>query len=296
MSNFHEQQAQIARDLYIKGMTAASMLTDWRDAKAIAQQRVSAALTATANLTDIPTALTASAEHLAALRRLLAPPASQDQFALLCPTYKKSKENRGSALSAAEAAAIAKVIEEWRDKDLTPWLDAKRSANATEVEALAVALTPLYALQIVGTVRRNRLSAQQEGEVILLLRKLGWTQRAIPLVSQSQLGAKEFAHKTRFETKTRPQEVDVACGLKKGVVLAMECKVTNDHTNSIKRINDILKKAQAWKEHWGSFVQTAALLQGVIKPKDVKRLLDADVEVFWSHRLSDFESWLGARV
>ncbi len=103
-------------------------------------------------------------------------------------------------------------------------------------------------------------------------------------------------HKTRFATKTTPQEVDIACGLGETVVLAMECKVTNDHTNSVKRVNDVLKKATAWQEHWGSFVRTAALLQGVIAYKDVRRLLANKVDVFWSHRLGDFEDWLDENV
>jgi hypothetical protein len=105
-----------------------------------------------------------------------------------------------------------------------------------------------------------------------------------------------FMHKTRFATKTTPQEVDIACGLRGTIVAAIECKVTNDETNSIKRINDVLKKASAWHDHWGSFVETVALLQGVIAPKDVDRLTDARVHVFWSHHLAAFEEWISARV
>jgi len=103
-------------------------------------------------------------------------------------------------------------------------------------------------------------------------------------------------HKTRFATRTRPQEVDIALGLSRTYVAAMECKVSNDATNSVKRINDVIKKATAWKEHWGSFVEPVALLQGVIKPRDVRRLIDAGVVVFWSHRLKDLEEWLDERL
>ncbi len=103
--------------------------------------------------------------------------------------------------------------------------------------------------------------------------------------------------KTRFATATTAhQEVDIACGLKHSYVLAMECKVTNDETNSVKRVNDVLKKATAWKAHWGSFVITAALLQGVIAAKDVQRLDDAGVQVFWSHNLDEFRIWLANQI
>ena len=108
---------------------------------------------------------------------------------------------------------------------------------------------------------------------------------------------KSFMRKTRFATNTTAhQEVDIACGLERSYVLAMECKVTNDETNSVKRINDVLKKAAAWQSHWGSFVITAALLRGVIAPKDVQRLSDAKIHVFWSHDLPEFRTWLSAQI
>jgi len=133
--------------------------------------------------------------------------------------------------------------------------------------------------------------------VDLLLGK-GWTKLPSSLIdTRAAVSSKHFMHKTRFATKTTaPQEVDIACGLKGSYVMAMECKVTNDETNSVKRMNDIIKKATAWKEHWGSFVETAALLQGVIAAKDVQRLTDNGITVFWSHELGKFSDWLDSRL
>ena len=88
------------------------------------------------------------------------------------------------------------------------------------------------------------------------------------------------------------QEVDIACGLSNGRVLAMECKVSNDPTNSIKRANDVLKKAPAWQAHWGSFVVTAAMLQGVFAHNEPLRLIHGNVRVFWSHDHESFTSWV----
>jgi hypothetical protein len=151
----------------------------------------------------------------------------------------------------------------------------------------------LIAQQRVATARRTRLAFEQEYAVTDLLAKDGWTQLPSKLIdTRAAVPPKHFMHKTRFATKTTSQEVDVACGLKGTYVLAMECKVTNDETNSVKRVNDVLKKATAWHDHWGSFVRTAALLEGVIAPKDVQRLTDANVAVFWSHDLDAFRSWL----
>jgi len=141
------------------------------------------------------------------------------------------------------------------------------------------------------------LAYEQENAVVTLLERDGWTKLPSKLIdTRAAVPPKHFMHKTRFATKTRPQEVDIACGLKNTFVVAMECKVTNDETNSVKRINDVLKKATAWQAHWGSFVGTAALLAGVVAPKDVQRLTDAGVEVFWSHDLDSFRKWLLPQV
>lgn len=142
------------------------------------------------------------------------------------------------------------------------------------------------------------MAQEQETAIVDLLKDKGWTKLPSKLIdTRAAVPPKHFMHKTRFATATTAaQEVDIACGLSNTYVLAMECKVTNDETNSVKRVNDVLKKAKAWKDHWGSFVKTAALLQGVIAPKDVQRLTDDGVEVFWSHDLPEFEGWLLAQM
>ena len=141
---------------------------------------------------------------------------------------------------------------------------------------------PVIAQQKVATARRKRLAFEQEYAVIEMLEADGWTRMPSRLIDQrAAVPPKHFMHKTRFASgPTEHQEVDVACGLSGTYVLAMECKSTNDETNSVKRINDVLEKASALKRHWGAFVMTAALLQGVIAPKDVQRLTDAGVEFF----------------
>jgi hypothetical protein len=154
---------------------------------------------------------------------------------------------------------------------------------------LKVTVVSLMAKQATDTESRTESSAAQERSIIEMLLANGWIQvPPSPILSQGALNAGEFAHKVKCATRTEPQEADIACGIDGRVILAMECKVSNDRTNSIKRINDVLKKAEAWKVHWGSFVKPAALLQGVFKPADVDRLSDAGIDVFWSHNLDRF--------
>ena len=293
LRDYHREQAARAKQIYVEGLTSAQAGQDWRNAHVAARRQVIAALRATDCLRDIPTGLIESGRHLMVLRHLMAPPISQDQFALLCTDYPKRAEVTGKGISATAAAAVTAAFLAGRDRALTHWLDGSYEPRPTQIRNLLRGVTPLLSVQNTATVRRGRMSMEQEAAIVTLLSARGWEQQSSGLISQlTDVKPLHFLHKAKFATKTRPQEVDIACGLTGTVVLAMECKVTNDETNSVKRINDVLKKAAAWQDHWGSFVRTAALLQGVIAFKDVERLVEGQVEVFWSHDLIAFEAWL----
>ncbi len=287
--------AQTAEALYVSSLALGAADIDWANAVTTSRKRVLNALRASEHLQNIELALTAAGEHLGVFRHMFGPPLSQDQFALICPAYRKSCEKPGKKIVGGNSAsALAAAIHPLLDPKITPWLRQSRGPTLREIRHLVASVAPMLSLQVVATVRRNRLSLTQETAVTELLATMGWTRMSSGFVDQSAaLPARHFMHKTRFATQTRPQEVDIACGLGTSIVLAMECKVTNDRTNSVKRVNDILKKATAWQLHWGSFVRTAALLQGVIAEKDVQRLVAANVQVFWSHDLERFRAWLG---
>lgn len=294
----HAAHAAKAKQLYLDARDPNEGAADWSLALSEARTALWKALRASEYLSDVAKALKVSGSHMLALRHFLAPPISQDQFKLLCPDWSKGSEKSGSAVKDLSADIVASTFLQWRDRSLTRWLDANRKPTGAEVREVLLALAPLIAAQNVATARRNRLAAKQEQAVTDLLESKGWTRLPSRLIdTRASVPERHFMHKTRFATATTtPQEVDVACGLRDTVVLAMECKVTNDETNSIKRVNDILKKAEAWKTHWGSFVVTAALLEGVIGAKDVERLIDHKVHVFWSHDLPTFSVWLDTQL
>jgi hypothetical protein len=177
-------------------------------------------------------------------------------------------------------------------------LAASRNEPADAIAMCAAPVVKLIAFQKIATQNRGESAGVQENSIIQLLEGQGWTRlRTTPIFEPSTIPPKSFMYKTRFAAENGSfQEVDVACGLSRTSVLAMECKVTNDETNSVKRINDIIKKADAWQRHWGNFVVTAALLQGVIKDSDVQRLADRGIEVFWSHDLPAINAWLANRT
>jgi len=296
ISRIHVENAAKAKRLYSAKIQPDDQLADWHFAKRNATRLIAQALRDSDYLYKIASALDKNCGHGLAFRYLLAPPVSQDQFKLLCPEWSKSAENgakpaRASAARAAEAVILARL-----DPKLVKWVKAARRPTRRELRLLFEVVGALLAQQRLATARRSRLAFDQEQAVIKMLQQNGWSRRPSTLVATgASVPPKHFMHKVRFATKTRPQEVDIACGLGGTNVLAMECKVTNDETNSVKRINDVLKKAAAWKDHWGNFIRTAALLEGVVAAKDVQRLEDAGVEVFWSHDLSAFENWLATQ-
>lgn len=294
----HVANVQRARELYRDNLGPDQASADWHAAKRHARHLVAATLRASDYLHDIGKALAESAGHTLVLRQLLAPPMSQDQFALVAKGWSKGAENSGRPMAKATADIIAQVVAERIDRGLAGWVATGRRPHRAEIVVLIHVASTLMATLTVATARRLRLAFEQEYAVELLLEAKGWTRLPSKLIdTRAAVPPGSFMRKTRFATDTTaPQEVDIACGLQRSYVLAMECKVTNDETNSVKRVNDVLKKAAAWKAHWGSFVMTAALLQGVVAAKDVQRLTDAGVHVFWSHDLAAFERWLDAQM
>jgi XamI restriction endonuclease len=296
--DFHTAQAKIAAELYLKTRKPDTFAAAWHLALREARSQITDALKASNMLLDVEQALDAKGAHMIVYRRLMAPPISQDQFKILCPAWNKTSEDEGGKLKPEAAKATAAIFHAWRHKQLTMWVDKKAKPTPAEMRELLTAIAPLIATQVFGTALRNQQSQEQENAVTKLLDSIGWKRLPSKLIDRrASLEPKHYMYKTRFATgQGSPYEVDVACGLKDTYVLAMECKVTNDETNSKKRISDVLNKAAAWKAHWGNFVQAAALLQGVIAARDVHRLLNADVHVFWSHDLQAFEKWLTKRA
>jgi hypothetical protein len=219
-------------------------------------------LRASKYLTDVEGALRANGANSLVFRHLLAHPLSQDQFKLVCPLWNKGSENNGTPATAAAAAEAAAAIGERLDHRIVKWTKGARPISRQDVVTVLQVVSALIALQKVSTGRRGLIATAQENSAIKLLRDNGWKMLPSRMIdTRIALDAYHFMHKTRFATNTTaPQEVDIACGLGGTYVLAMECKVTNDETNSVKRVNDVVKKAEAWNKHWGSFVINAALL------------------------------------
>lgn len=296
-SERNRAQAAQAAAIYRASIGPESGREAWQAACDSASGAVAATFAATQNLAIVESALRQSAGHLRVLRSLMAPPASQDQYALAVAAYSKSAENTARPLAVEKAEKLALDFSARRDRVLTSWLDQQRQPTPDELARTFARAVTILAQQALSTGLRNNAADRQERDAIAILAARGWQEaRDIAIAEPSDLPERHFARKTRVKAGLAYQEVDIACRLKGGYLLAMECKVTNDTTNSTKRINDIVKKANAWRAEFGTRVKTAALLQGVIKPADVDRLSELGIDVYWSHDLDAFGAWIEAEA
>lgn len=297
VQTYHQQASSKAIQIYIAGMAPEPLASEWRQVVRAVRKEILRALIATKGLRDIHGALVQSGRHILVLRHLFAPPISQDQLKLIAPLYPKGAEKTWTKLSPAAAAEFEREFLARRDKNLTAWLATNATPSKRQVKRVIDTVTPMISSQIFNTVRRNRLSDEQEKAVETLLQSKGWTKSpSVTVSSPADLSPEHYMRKTRAKaSKTATKEVDIACGVSANLILAMECKVSNDATNSVKRVSDVLDKAKSWQTHWGGFIQTAALLQGVIAYKEVVRLMNDDVLVFWSHDLEALSDWLDAQ-
>jgi hypothetical protein len=278
-----------AAEAYTNLMDSEVFGETWKESVVEARAEVVSVLEATRDLSAIDDALLASGSHARALRFLLGPPMSQDQFVLACPEWSKSSEKTGRPLGPEASIAFARAFELWKDPERAALLgDPVTRQRAIDATAILIANNTF------ATRKRMRLAKAQEDAAAAVLEKLGFRQIAPGLVdSPGAVADGEYARATQFVTADgSSQEVDLAVGLKGGRILALECKVSNDRTNSIKRVNDVIKKAAGWQTQWGRFVITGALLQGVFSVKEPRRLIDNRIRIFWSHRLELFRSWI----
>lgn len=286
-----EEDCAEARRVYLETLDPLVLQPAWEEAVQMSMNQLASLMSDSHGLTDIQAALMTSGKHTRALRHLMSPPFSQDQFKLLCPDWPKSSEKNSKPLDPDRAMLVAQSIREWLDPEL-----AKRVTERDQARLFGAAF--LMAGQEYNTQKRLRLSHKQEGDVVDCLVGLGFRQVSASVIDQpGAMEPKTFLVKTQFKTADdSSHEVDVAVGLPSKYILAMECKVSNDATNSIKRVNDVMKKAEAWSRQWGNFVITAAMLQGVFKPTEIHRLRDSNIQVFWSHRFAGLGDWLREKM
>lgn len=96
------------------------------------------------------------------------------------------------------------------------------------------------------------------------------------------------------ECQLGDRKADVVVRLHDTRLMAIECKVSNSATNSVKRLNnDAAVKADYWLKQFGTAqVVPAAMLSGVFKVLNLEQAQSRGLSLFWSHDLSKLTEFI----
>jgi hypothetical protein len=219
-----------------------------------------------------------------ALRYLAGPPISDDDLQVIAQVDSLSPSklsNDGEAL-----ARIRDVIVQVLDPHRFPWVAQGREPTSAERHAAVLASSVLLAAQRVETERRMYGKNSQESDLKAYLRGLPMTEIPAGVINTIVKGpaAGQFCG----ECSLGERKADVVVRLHDTRLLAIECKVSNSATNSIKRLNnDAAVKAEYWLKQFGQAqVVPAAVLSGVFKVLNLEQSQQQGLALFWAHDLS----------
>ncbi len=229
-------------------------------------------------------------QYLDAFRYFSGPPISSDDLktvadaSSLTPTVLKANPVMARAVFQTVLAGI--------DTRRFPWVLQKREPTEKERHAAVVASAALMATQRTATARRSEGKTEQEAAAFRSLIEVGFNvvnpRTIVTLDDAPEPG--EFCR----ESMLGGRKADLVVRLRDRRILAIECKVSNSSTNSIKRLNnDAAVKAVAWLGEFGTRqLIPAAMLSGVFK---LRNLLDAQTKgltLWWAHDLASFKDWV----
>jgi hypothetical protein len=226
---------------------------------------------------------------LEALRYLAGPPISEDDLKILADA---SLAPSRLSTDPDMAQRVVETILVALDRRRFPWISEGREPEEAEREAAALASAALMATQRLSTSRRSVSKDTQEKAVADALKDADFQEvptRAILTLANAPSDG-EFCKETMFGSR----KADFVVGLWDGRKMAIECKVSNSSTNSVKRLNnDAAVKAAAWIQEFGT-AQTvpAAVVSGVFKAHNLKAAQEAGLSLFWAYKLEAMLDWI----
>lgn len=228
---------------------------------------------------------------LDALRYISGPPVSLDDLKTLADTSSLSRQRLNA--NPELAGRLVQTVMMGVDTRRFPWLEDAREPTEQEKHSAILASAALIATQRTATARRSESKAEQERQVEEALLNANFTKvptRPIPasLADAPQPG--EFCR----EASLGSRKADLIVGLWDRRVLAIECKVSNSATNSIKRLkNDAAAKAEQWRREFGELqVVPSAVLSGVYALPHLVEAQRRGLTLFWAHNLTQMIEWI----
>lgn len=225
-----------------------------------------------------------------ALRYLAGPPISEDDLKVLAEEASlapsKLKDDPETAQRVVDTILIA------IDRGRFPWVVEEREPEPAEREAATLASAALMATRRSETLRRNEGKTLQEDAVADALVEIEFQQvptRTVETIGDAPSNG-EFCRESLFGTR----KADFIVGLWDGRKMAIECKVSNSATNSIKRLNnDTAVKATTWLKEFGTNqVVPATVITGVFKLNKLKQAQGSGLSLFWAEQLDVMLDWI----
>lgn len=241
-------------------------------------------------LRDEAPALLADKRKQEVFRYLSGPPVSLDDLKVLVQAKSLAPSRLASDPELVEQ--LVAFMRDWHDRRRFPWVSGKWAPEESERSAAVMATTALLAMRRTETLRRTQGSKLQEQLVAGLLRRSRFEQLPTGKVATLSKAPKP-GHFCR-ESVLGTRKADFIIGLWDGRTMALECKVSNSATNSIKRLNnDAAVKAGTWRSEFGTIqVVTAAVLDGVYALRNLIDAQDKGVTIFWAHDLQSMLEWM----
>ena len=225
-------------------------------------------------------------------RYLSGPPVSEDDLKVLMQA--RSLAPRTLRNDPDLMARVVAFMRDWHDRRRFPWVNTAWEPQEHDRGAAILATTSLLAMRRVETLRRHQSKEIQERRVEQQLIRTGYTKvttRRIQTLGVAP-SAMEFCRETTFGDR----KADFVIGLRDGRTMAIECKVSNSSTNSVKRLNnDATVKAESWRQDFGvKQVVCAAVLSGVYKVHNLENAQSRGLTLFWAHDLQAMVDWIHA--
>ena len=225
-----------------------------------------------------------------AVRCLLGPPISDDDLKTVSEVQSLT-----AAQVRSDPEAVQRILAAVRmgmDLRRFPWVREEREPTEAEKNAAILASSALMATLRVGTNRQNKGKKAHEGMVRGVLTGAGLVEmpklKALTLTdapAPGQFCADSFLGRRKAAFLVR---------LWDHRIMAIECKVSNSATNSVKRLNnDAAAKAEAWIKDFGTRqVVPAAVLSGVYKLHNLEDAQNRGLAIFWAHDLKALTEWI----
>ncbi|MGH8034610.1 MAG: XamI family restriction endonuclease, partial [Lysobacterales bacterium] len=194
--------------------------------------------------------------------------------------------------SPAKLRKVYEVIERIIDPFRFPWVVTGKPPTKQQLQTALIASAVLLATQRLATERRHDGKEGQETKVKDHLRGIGFSEVSAAAINTLVKGPQPMQFCAECQLGAR--KADVVVRLHDTRLMAIECKVSNSATNSVKRLNnDAAVKADYWLKQFGTAqVVPAAMLSGVFKVINLEQAQTRGLALFWSHDLAKLSEFI----